>query len=69
MLEFRLLWGIGWYYEVVLFYGDGYADADAVLFFQHKTVRKSIQSKVRWPRLTMEGRLCSTTSFAQAVQH
>ncbi len=35
MLEFRLLWGIGWYYEVVLFYGDGYADADAVLFFQH----------------------------------
>ena len=38
-----------------------------IVFFN--TVRRSIQSKVRWPQLTMEGRLCSTTSFAQAVQH
>ncbi len=27
------------------------------------TIRSGMYSKVRWPELTMEGRLCSTTSF------
>ena len=81
MLEFRLLWGIGWYYEVVL-----YADADALLFFQRsqqgklrgslskaKCVGHGSPWKAGFAALPVSRRLCSTDhvvqrSIVQAVQ-
>ena len=63
MLEFRLLWGIGWYYEVLLFYGDGYADADAVLFFN--TVSKENCEEV-YPK---QSALATAHHGRQALQH
>ena len=53
-------------------------DNDTDCFFHPLSARKSTrncnQGRVRWPRLTMRGRLCSTAarvqgSIVQAVQH